>query len=317
IELEQSEGESSVMTYAWDLETNTRQTKVFTVRHVRHTRKGQYGLDDPREIYELTANQGARRLRACILGVIPGDVVEAAINECEKTMQGGNREPLADRIRAMLVAFADMGVTQGMIEARLGHRAEAIIETELVNLKKIYRSLKDNMASREDFFEVNGGKSSSVDDRLSRAANGNGNGNGNTHKPASQPQANDSTPAEAQGQPVQQTRHEPPQPEQKLAGTTGTLVVDPEVIAGEKPDTGAPGKLAWDYVRDVVPAKAPQGMEPDAARFTFSSYIRRTYAAGNKTAKVPEIWDSLTVEQQIGVMDLLESGDFPFVAKKQ
>src|SRR5690554_970112 len=53
VELEQQPGESSVMAYAWDLETNTRQTKIFTVPHVRATKKGNYRLTDPRDIYEM------------------------------------------------------------------------------------------------------------------------------------------------------------------------------------------------------------------------------------------------------------------------
>ena len=81
-ELDQQEGESSMMAYAWDLETNARQTKVFTVRHIRHTRKGQYALTDPREIYEMTANQGARRLRACILGGPADDGREVLRTHC-------------------------------------------------------------------------------------------------------------------------------------------------------------------------------------------------------------------------------------------
>ncbi len=154
IELEQRKGESTVMSYAWDLETNTRQTKIFTVRHERHTKQGKKGLDDPRDIYEMTANQGARRLRACILGIIPGDVVDVALQECNRTMAGNNKEPLIDRVRTMASAFADFGVTVQMIEKRLGHRIDATSDAELLGLRKIYRSLKDNMAGREDFFPV-------------------------------------------------------------------------------------------------------------------------------------------------------------------
>jgi len=154
IELEQKNGESSVMAYCWDLETNTRQTKIFTVPHLRHTKAGAYKLTDPRDIYEMVANNGARRLRACILGVVPGDVVDAAVNECEKTIQGANKEPIGDRIRAMITAFSDLGVTLAMLERRLRHKTDAINERELLDLRKIYATLRDNMASREQFFEV-------------------------------------------------------------------------------------------------------------------------------------------------------------------
>ena len=118
IELEQGNGESTMMAYCWDLETNTRQTKIFAVPHERHTKQGVTKLKDPRDIYELTANQGARRQRACILGVIPGDIVDAAVEACNKTMAGqGGGEPLADRVKKMLAAFEGIGVTPAMVEA--------------------------------------------------------------------------------------------------------------------------------------------------------------------------------------------------------
>lgn len=152
VELEQRAGESTVMAYAWDLETNTRQTKVFQVPHERHTRQGVKPLTDPRDIYELVANQGARRLRACVLGVIPGDVVEAAVDQCGKTLASGHSEPIADRIRSMVSAFQSMNVTGEMISKRLGHPVERTTEQDLVTLRGIYESIRDNMATVEDHF---------------------------------------------------------------------------------------------------------------------------------------------------------------------
>ena len=39
-ELSSENGESTVEAFAWDVETNTRQTKVFQVPHIRYTRNG-------------------------------------------------------------------------------------------------------------------------------------------------------------------------------------------------------------------------------------------------------------------------------------
>lgn len=154
IELEQKYGSSIMMAYCWDLETNTRKTKVFTVKHLRTTREESYALSDPRDIYEMTANQGARRLRACILAVIPGDIVDAAREMCEKTLQGANKEPIADRIRIMADTFRELGVSVEMLEARLGHKLDVTTEQELIGMRKIHRSLKDNMASVDQFFHA-------------------------------------------------------------------------------------------------------------------------------------------------------------------
>lgn len=154
VELSQQNGASEVLAYAWDLESNTRQIKQFTVKHSRYSKKaGITKLTDPRDIYEMTANQGARRLRACILGVLPSDILESAVEECEKTLRGNNKDPLIDRVRACVAKFAEIGVSQEMIEKRFNHKIDAIDVHELVALGKIFNSLRDNMAKIEDFFE--------------------------------------------------------------------------------------------------------------------------------------------------------------------
>ncbi|WP_102274060.1 hypothetical protein [Cytobacillus massiliigabonensis] len=161
-ELEQREGESVALAYAWDLETNVRQEKVFSVLHSRKANGKITKLTDPRDIYELVANNGARRVRSCILGIIPGDIVEAAVAECNKTLTGNNKGPLKDRIANALTAFKNQyKVTQEMIETRFGYNADAFTEVDYVDLIKIFNSLKDGMSKVEDWFEKKVKKESS------------------------------------------------------------------------------------------------------------------------------------------------------------
>jgi hypothetical protein len=151
-ELEQSNGESTVEAFAWDVQTNTRQTKVFQVRHERHTRAGVKELSDPRDVYELVANQGARRLRACILGILPGDVVEQAVAQCELTLTTkADTSPEAQK--KILASFEGFGVTKGQIEALIQRRIDAITPALVVRLRKIYESLKDGIGKPEDWFK--------------------------------------------------------------------------------------------------------------------------------------------------------------------
>ncbi|MEK4029386.1 hypothetical protein MKZ02_12735 [Pseudobacillus sp. FSL P4-0506] len=153
-ELEQRPGESVAMAYAWDLETNVRQEKTFTVKHSIGTKKGLKQLTDPRDIYEKVANDGSRRLRACILGIIPGDIVDKAIAECEETLRGNNKGPLKDRVASALKAFKEQHrVTQDMIEERFGYNAEAFTEYDYLELIKIFNSLKDGMSKVEGWFD--------------------------------------------------------------------------------------------------------------------------------------------------------------------
>ena len=155
VELDNTNGVSQVMSYAWDLETNTRQTKIFTVKHERGTRQGIKKLEDPRDVYEMVANQGARRLRACILGIIPGDVVDAAVMECNKTLTTGNKEPIGDRIRKMVDTFKkDFSVSKEMLEKYIGCKSEAWTEMDIVRIGKVFLSLRDGMSKREDYFDI-------------------------------------------------------------------------------------------------------------------------------------------------------------------
>ncbi len=165
VELEQKAGESQVMAYAWDLETNTRQEKIFSVPHIRSTKKGNVPLTDPRDIYEMVANQGARRLRSCILGIIPGDVVEDAIEQCNRTLIEGEKKPLADVIKEVSLYFQrDFNVPLEALEKFIGCKAEAFSMNDCIRLRKVYNSIKDGMAKREEIFELPGVEKKEAED---------------------------------------------------------------------------------------------------------------------------------------------------------
>ena len=153
-ELSQANGESTVEAFAWDVETNTRQTKIFQVPHVRYTKSGGTAkLVDPRDIYEAVANNGARRLRACILGVIPGDIVEAALQQCDLTLNT-YADTSPEGIQKIIKAFEKYGVSKEALEKRIQCRMEAIKPAQIVSLTKIGTSLKEGMSNPSDWFEL-------------------------------------------------------------------------------------------------------------------------------------------------------------------
>jgi hypothetical protein len=153
-ELEQRDGMSTVQAIAWDLESGYQSDKVFQVKHWRDKKDGKgYVITDARDIYEMVANQGARRLRACILAVIPGDVVEAAARQCEATLHT-KAEVTADSLAAMVEAFGEFGVSKEQIEKRIQRRLDAMTPGQLVSLRKIYNSLRDGMSGPAEWFEV-------------------------------------------------------------------------------------------------------------------------------------------------------------------
>jgi len=151
-ELERGIGESTVEAFAWDCETNTKVCKTFTVKHIRDTKSGKKPLTDERDIYELIANNGARRLRACILSVIPGDVVDEAVKQCQKTITTHlNIDDAA--IKNLVSAFEGIGVTKAQIEARIQRKISAIEPAQFVKMREIFASIRDGMSAAADWFE--------------------------------------------------------------------------------------------------------------------------------------------------------------------
>ena len=144
---------SEVEAFCVDLQSRNSKRLQFIVRHWRDTKKGGYKLTDERDIYELCANQAQRRLRACILASVPGDVTEAAMQQAEVTLKS-KADTSPEAMLKMVEAFSHFGVTREHIEKRIQRRLDAITPAQVVSLKRIYASLRDDMSAPADWFEI-------------------------------------------------------------------------------------------------------------------------------------------------------------------
>ena len=152
-ELSQSNGQSEVEAFAWDLESNSKRAVTFTVKHERVARSKVTRLTDPRDIYELVANYAQRRVRACLESVIPPDVVDAALDQCVETLK--TKDPVTpEKIKKLVDAFADKyQVTTAQIEVRLGRRVETMTPAQMVQMRRIWKSLEEGMSQVGDWFK--------------------------------------------------------------------------------------------------------------------------------------------------------------------
>ena len=151
-EMERLDDMSKVRAFAWDKETNVLKTLFFFVPHYRSTKKGRNRITDERDLYELLANSAARRMRNCVLALIPGDVVDAAVEQCQKTMIS-KCDVTPEGLLRLVESFESFGVTKRAIEARLGRRIDAIAPAQYLRLREIYASLRDGMSEPSDWFE--------------------------------------------------------------------------------------------------------------------------------------------------------------------
>jgi hypothetical protein len=146
-------GVSEVEAYSVDYESNGRESIQFVVRHWRDTKSGGYKLKDERDIYELCANQAQRRKRACILAQIPGDVTEMAMEQAAVTLSA-KADTSPEAMVKMVDAFAEFGVTKAHIEKRIQRRLDSIQPAQVVGLKRVYASLRDDMSVPSDWFDI-------------------------------------------------------------------------------------------------------------------------------------------------------------------
>lgn len=167
-ELSQKDGESEMLAYCWDMETNVMSSQQFVVHHTRDTKNGIQKLTAQRDIYENNANMAGRRLHARILAILPPDIIEAAVEQCRKTLAGNADVPLEDRIQNMVAAFKKLSVRREMLEKRMGHDVSRMTMEELVECIGIYNSIKDGSTRPADWFDAvaDTGKTDAVNEKL-------------------------------------------------------------------------------------------------------------------------------------------------------
>lgn len=156
-EVDVQDDTTTIKCFAWDLETNASDEKTFSVKHERSTKKGSYRLTDERDIYEMVANKGARRKRACLLAVMPGWYVDAALEECDKTLSDSlskSGESLEEIIEKTVNAFAGFGITPEQISAKLNKDIDKLSNNDIVKLRHLYSAIKDGFVKATDAFGI-------------------------------------------------------------------------------------------------------------------------------------------------------------------
>jgi hypothetical protein len=133
-------------------------------------------VSDPRDQTELIANHAMRNVRECIKAEIPKDVIEKVEAQCRLTISHGvatgtKPEPTIDRVRRIVGKFENLGVSKEMLEKRLGHTIELVIEEEIFDLQSIFNALDSTEARREDYFDFGPKERSGVKSSLNEAIN--------------------------------------------------------------------------------------------------------------------------------------------------
>ena len=91
-------------------------SRIFSSSHIRHTKTNNYLETRPQKQYEMVASDAAKRLRACLLSIVPNYMICIAEDACKKTLGGDKSFVLSD----LLGAYSIIGVTEKMLMDRFG-----------------------------------------------------------------------------------------------------------------------------------------------------------------------------------------------------
>ena len=137
--------------FAWDLERNNYYELKFDVPHVREKKSGNEILDNPRDIYELEANQASSRVRKCLETIVPRDLVEQARAWCNETLV--TKTDIQGGIDKAIEVFKEKyHVTLNQIEEYMGMSRQGFNKNQYLSLQKLYTSLRDGVATVEELF---------------------------------------------------------------------------------------------------------------------------------------------------------------------
>lgn len=154
-----------VRVVASDLEANVTYTKDVTVNKTversrpmdgrkivsqRINSKGKpvyviWATDD--EILDREGSLASKAMRTCLLRLIPGDILEEAIQKCYETQSKKDAEDPDGARKDMCDAFAELGVTVEQIAAYLGHAIDHTDPKEMKSLRGLWNAIKDGEAT--------------------------------------------------------------------------------------------------------------------------------------------------------------------------
>lgn len=165
-----------VIVEATDLEANLRYPMTVSVEKTverRKLREGQlskgqrinsYGdivylveaTDD--DVLNKANNLISKALRNCILRLVPGDILEEAMDACRATMRNRDAKDPKAELKRMTDAFSnEFGITAGLISEYLGHGVDQATIDDIQELREIFTTMrsgettwKDVMATRDE-----------------------------------------------------------------------------------------------------------------------------------------------------------------------
>lgn len=133
----------TVRGWAWDVQTNTRESQDATFKKLVYRKKGGWVKPDERDLRELTNKHAAIAVRNCLLHLVPPDLIEDAIRAAKKTLESDAAKDPDEARKRLIRAFQGVGVSVADLEVYLDHPLSQITPAEITELRGVYKSILD------------------------------------------------------------------------------------------------------------------------------------------------------------------------------
>jgi len=155
-----------------DLESNVTYTKDIMIEKVverSSLKDGQTAISERtnstgKKTYLVTATEDAlltkegafvsKAVRTLALRILPGDILDECMDLCRATLKDQAAKDPAGERKKLADVFASLGVQPEALKSYLGHALDACTPTELVELRKVYSTLRDGETSWQDVMET-------------------------------------------------------------------------------------------------------------------------------------------------------------------
>lgn len=145
-------GVSEMQVWAWDQETNVRNSRSFIQPHERMKQGRRQKLTDLSDIYLNNQNTGSRAVRESIFAVLPGWFLADAEARLKSTLKNGDGKPLTERVADAVTKFDEAGVTAKELEGRVGKPSTQWTPNDLAILSRIYTTITMDGIPASSFF---------------------------------------------------------------------------------------------------------------------------------------------------------------------
>ncbi|MHC4715082.1 MAG: hypothetical protein ACYTAN_17710 [Planctomycetota bacterium] len=131
-----------------DLQTNVRFERPLTVSRYLKKKSGERLKLNDQKLMQAIGAGASKAERNAILAGLPDWLVQSYDNKARKLAADQVRQ----NVSKMIEAFMEFGITRDKLEAYMETPLERMTDEQLADLRGIYNSLKDKMATVEEVF---------------------------------------------------------------------------------------------------------------------------------------------------------------------